>query len=119
MWLFIASGLSALTLLVHVIAGGRSVARPVLESELSAEPKYASYYCWHMVSIVIAFMALAFALPALSLASIDLAWAATLLAFLFAVWSLALTVWKRQRFITLPQWLLFLPIAVAGFLGLQ
>ena len=116
-WLYIASGLSLLTLLAHLIGGGKTIARPILESELDLEPKFASYYCWHMVSIIIGFMAIAFALPAMSLASIDLAWAATILAMLFTLWSIGLTIWKKQRVITLPQWILFLPVAIAGFVS--
>ena len=116
-WLYIAAGLSVLTLLAHLIGGGKSIARPILESELDLEPKFASYYCWHMVSIVIGFLAVAFALPVMGLSAIDLAWAATVLASLFTIWSIGLTVWKKQRIGTLPQWILFLPIAITGFLG--
>ncbi len=116
-WLYVASGLSVVTLLAHLIGGGKSIARPVLESALEPEPKFASYYCWHMVSIIIGFMAVAFALPAASLAAIDLAWAATVLASLFTAWSIGLTIWKKQRVVTLPQWILFLPIATTGVLG--
>ena len=116
-WLYTACAISTLTLVAHVNGGGQSIAKPVLESDLEAEPKYASYYCWHMVTIVIAFMACAFLLSALSIASLDLAIAATMLALLFAIWSIALTIWKKQKIMTLPQWILFLPIAITGFLG--
>ena len=55
-WLYIASGLCAATLLLHLAGGGKSIARPVLDSNLDPEPKFASYYCWHIVSMIIAFM---------------------------------------------------------------
>lgn len=116
-WLFAASGLSALTLVVHIFGGGQSIARPILESDLAPEPMYASYYCWHMVTITIAFMVIAFILPALSIASFDLVWAASILALLFSLWSIGLTLWKKQAIKTLPQWILFLPIAITGFIG--
>ncbi len=116
-WLYVASGLTVLTLLAHLLGGGKSIARTVLESDLALEPKFASYYCWHMVSITIGFMAVAFILPAMSLAAVDLAWAATILASLFTIWSIGLTIWKKQRIVTLPQWIYFLPIATTGFLG--
>ncbi len=116
-WLLIASTISTLTLLAHVLGGGKSIAQPVLASELDAEPKFASYYCWHMVTIVIAFMAIAFLLAAIEVASNDLAIASAILSLLFALWSMALTIWKKQTFKVLPQWIFFLPIAVAGFMG--
>ncbi|MEM7078522.1 MAG: hypothetical protein AAF513_07840 [Pseudomonadota bacterium] len=116
-WLYVAAALAAFTAVVHVLGGGRSAARPLLDSALADEPKYTNYYCWHMVSIIIAFMAACFALSAARLASIDLAIGATLLAVLFAAWSLLLIVWKRQPVMRLPQWILFLPIALTGALG--
>ncbi|MBX2852463.1 MAG: hypothetical protein KTR15_12045 [Phycisphaeraceae bacterium] len=113
-WLYAASLLSVLTLVIHVTAGGRAVARPLLESELGPEAKYTNYYCWHLVTIVIA---ACFALPASQAAAIDLARLATVLAAAFAAWSGLLAILKRQNALTLPQWMLFLPIAVCGAAG--
>ena len=117
-WLYTAASISTLTLLAHIFGGGKSIAKPVLDSDLDNEPKYASYYCWHMVTIVIAFMAVCFVFTALAIASVDLAIAATVLAGLFTLWSIFLTVWKKQTVLTLPQWILFLPIAISGYLGI-
>ena len=116
-WLYIAAALSVITLLVHIFAGGKSVAKPLLESALDNEAKFASYYCWHLVTIVIAFMATCFALSASNITSLELAISASVLAFLFTCWSISLTVLKKQHVMTLPQWILFLPITLAGTLG--
>lgn len=116
-WLYCASALSLFTMLLHVFGGGRSAASPLLASDLNDEAKFTNYYCWHMVTITIGCMAVGFALAASGTASADLAIAATLLAALFTVWSVALTLWKKQRLMTLPQWILFLPIAMAGAMG--
>lgn len=116
-WLYLASLLSAVTLVIHVFGGGITVARPLLESNLGAEAKYTNYYCWHMVTIIIAAMAICFFLSARAMASVDVALLSSVLALAFAVWSGALTIIKKQHVLILPQWILFLPIAITGFIG--
>lgn len=116
-WLYAASALSAITCLIHLFGGGITVAKPLLESELGAEAKYANYYCWHMVTIMIAAMAICFFLAARAWASMDLAVLSSSLAFAFALWSGALIMLKKQPMLTLPQWILFLPTAIVGFIG--
>ncbi|MEM7220822.1 MAG: hypothetical protein AAF515_20840 [Pseudomonadota bacterium] len=118
LWLYSAAALAAFTLLVHVFGGGRTAAQPLLDSDLAPEPKYTNYYCWHIVTIVIGFMAVCFALPAAGLASTDLAAAAVALAALFSVWNIALWWHSGLKVVELPQWVLFLPMAVLGYLGL-
>ena len=117
LWLYCAAGLSLLTLVAHVFGGGKSVARPLLDSDLGNEAKFTNYYCWHMVTLIIAFMGMCFFLNAQDIASTDLSIGATILAALFTLWSILLTLWKQQRVMTLPQWILFLPIAITGTLG--
>lgn len=59
--LWIAAVVSAATFFVHVVAGGKFVAAPLLESDaLPQAAKWLLYYCWHITSILIAFMAFAF-----------------------------------------------------------
>ncbi|MEM7101264.1 MAG: hypothetical protein AAF541_23590 [Pseudomonadota bacterium] len=79
------------------------MAKPILASEFSEAPKYASYYYWHMVSIVNVFIAVCFVLSGLGIASTDLTVDATILAALFTARSIVLTVWKAQRLMTLPK----------------
>jgi uncharacterized membrane protein len=43
----------------------------------------------------------------------------TALAVAFSVWNAILIVWKRQSWLQMPQWLLFLPIALLGIVGLM
>ena len=119
-WSFAAAAvLSFLTLCVHLFLGGRDVARPVLAArELDPVAKYTSYYCWHLVSMVLAAMTAAYAWAAFVPHAREAAVLVTALAAGFAVWSAALAVWKRQRFTVLPQWILFAPIAILGVVGL-
>lgn len=61
------ASLSALaTFLVHTFAGGPIVARPLLaDTHLSPASKWLNYYCWHITTVLLAAMAIAFAATAL------------------------------------------------------
>lgn len=118
-WFLAAAVIAALTCLAHVWLGGRETARPLLEAgELGSVPKFTSYYCWHLVTIILAGLALAFALVAVGDGSRDLGVFATGCTALFGIWSVVMI----QRFglkpMHFPQWVLFAPIAVCGALGL-
>ncbi len=65
--LWVATLVSIVTFFVHLIAGGKAVAGPLLESDaLPAASKWLNYYCWHVTTILIAYLALAFGLLALT-----------------------------------------------------
>lgn len=116
-WLLAAAAVCGLTAVVHVFAGGPSVAGPLLASEMDDEAKYTNYYCWHLVTIVIVVMTIGFAYGAVAETAEDLTLAMSGLAGAFTLWSVALVVWKRQSFLRMPQWLLFAPITVLGLVG--
>lgn len=117
-YLVLAAGTSAVVCLLHIFGGGPQVVGPLLKSELAEVPKYLNYYCWHLVTLTLVVMAAGFLLAALNPNEVMLALLMTLLAGSFAIWSLGLVLWKRQSLWDMPQWLLFLPIAVFGGLGL-
>lgn len=116
-WLLAAAAVCGLTAAVHVFAGGPSVAKPLLASEMDDEAKYTNYYCWHLVTIVIVVMTVGFAYGAVVETANDLALTMAGLAGAFTLWSVALVVWKNQSFLRMPQWLLFAPITVFGLIG--
>ncbi|MCC2112695.1 MAG: hypothetical protein KDJ16_11735 [Hyphomicrobiales bacterium] len=118
-WYVAAAVSSAATCLVHVFLGGREIARPLLAAELRKIPKYTAYYCWHMVTITIAALALAFALAARPGGAIELAYFATGLSALFMAWNLIMIALFRLRLLHFPQWLLFLPGAGFGSIGIM
>ncbi len=119
LWLAAAAAIAAATALIHAWLGGREVASPLLAAErLRTVPKYTMYYCWHLVTIVLAGLALAFAFAASGHASRDLAISATVGAGLFALWNLAMIGRFRLRPTHFPQWALFTPMAACGALGL-
>lgn len=115
--LWAAAGFSLVCWSVHTFVGGRLIARPLVRSDLAAVPRLTSYYCWHIVTIVLAALPAAYAYAALVPSGRDVAVLATALAGSFLVWSLTLVVWKRRRPFELPQWALFLPVTAAGVLG--
>ena len=119
LWLALAAVLAAITTLIHVILGGRYVTTPLLATErLHAVPKFTMYYCWHLVTIVLAALALAFGLVATGRGSRDLALFATAGAALFCLGSLGMIGLFRLRIAHFPQWLLFATITVSGMIGL-
>lgn len=118
-WLAAAAALAAITTLIHAWLGGREIAAPLLAAErLRNVPKYTMYYCWHLVTIILAGQALAFTLAAFGHGSRDLAVFATAGAGLFALWSLGMVGSFRLRPAHFPQWALFAPMAACGALGL-
>lgn len=63
----LASLAALTTFAVHTFAGGRIVARPLLaDTSLPPASKWLNYYCWHITTVLLAFMAAGFAASALS-----------------------------------------------------
>lgn len=64
--LFWAAAVSSLaTFAVHTFVGGAYVARPLLSDRtLPKAAKWLAYYCWHIVTMLLVGMALAFAAAA-------------------------------------------------------
>lgn len=119
LYFLVAALLSVGICALHVVVGGRKVARPLLDAErLSATAKFTNYYCWHLVTIAISALAAAFAIAGTSEASRDTAMLATAVAGLFAGWSLVMIAIFRLPLWRFPQWLLFLPVAGLGLAGL-
>lgn len=116
-WYWGAAALSLAIALLHVFGGGPSIARPLLGSELEPEPKYVSYYCWHLVSLTLVAMAVAFALAATFGDQWAIGGMASVLAASFALWGLVLGVTSGQGYRVIPQGWLFVPVAVLGGLG--
>jgi hypothetical protein len=119
-WLLTAGGIATATTLIHATAGGLSVVRPLLGSEVAAEPKRTLHVVWHMVTAdlllsSIALLALAFtAAPSTALV---LFIAAQYLAYAMVFLSITLTADWPRPLLRLPQWMLLLPVAVFAFIG--
>ncbi|WP_439499632.1 hypothetical protein [Bosea sp. (in: a-proteobacteria)] len=118
-WFLAAALIAMLTCLIHAWLGGREVARPLLAANgLGKVAKFTAYYCWHLVTIVLAGLGLAFFLGASGSGSRELGAFATGCAALFCLWSLALIARFGLKPLHFPQWVLFAPMALCGAAGL-
>lgn len=118
-WLLAAGAAAGLTTLIHIFGGGPEVVRPLLAArDIGEVPKLVSYYCWHLVTITLTAMAFAFTYAALTPGEPMLAIMWTVIAAAFALWSILLVVWKQQKAIEMPQWILFAAIAALALPGL-
>ncbi len=119
MW-FLAAGFGSLFICwVHVVFGGKDIARPLLATEnISRMVKYTHYYCWHMVSIVLGVMGLMFLWAAKYQSGVELAFTASVFALAFTLWSLGIVAINKGRWKLFPQWILFAPVAIIGIIGL-
>ena len=119
-WLVFAGISAALTALVHTFVGGKLVARPLLAApKFDHISRYTNYYCWHIVTIVLFSMSVLFFIPSLYPDAMDLAWLSTIYAIAFVVWSLVMILTRKLKFKQFPQWVLILPTAVLGLIGLM
>lgn len=72
--LWSAAAAAAVTWVVHTFIGGMYVARPLLaDASLPKAAKWLAYYCWHLVTLMIAGIAAAFAGAAFGLVEARLA----------------------------------------------
>lgn len=118
-YLMSAAALCAVTTFIHCYFGGKYIAAPLLRaSDIHDVPKYTSYFCWHLVSAMLAVMTLAFVWAAAVPEAIEAAIVAEVLAVTFMVWGIGLILWKGQSFRQMPQWVLFASISLAGGAGL-
>lgn len=114
--LALAAGLASGGLaLLHIVAGGRAVARPLIDArDIADTAKYTNYYCWHLVSIVLVLMSAGFFLAAVRPDPFDLTLLLTATATAFAAWGIVLPVSVGQTYRQMPQGWLFVPIALLG-----
>ena len=109
------AAVAAVIAAIHCFAGGREVAGPLLRQHaLLPVVTLTHYYCWHLVTITLLGLAAAFGYASMAPDARVLAVFATLAAGLFALWGLALVLWKAQRHRDMPQWMLFAVLAACG-----
>ena len=118
-WLIAAAALAALTTLVHFFVGGRQVAKPLLETgELNSLVKFTHYFCWHIVTIALAAMALGLAYAGLNPGGRDVAILMVVLAATIAVWNFAMNARHRLKASRHPQFVFFIAIVALASPGL-
>ena len=119
--LIIAGVLALLTSVIHIFAGGRDVAEPLLDTSLPNDAKYALHACWHFVSIF--FVVTALYLLSSGLGVVEQGPGLIILIsglwLLFGLLFLGITVRVNGPggVFKLPQWVLLLPVGVLGLLA--
>ena len=117
--LWLAAAMALLTTLVHTFAGGREVARPLLASNaLPPASKWLNYYCWHITTILLAFIAAGYALAAWDAGYRPIALLLTPLCAALSVLSAAVAMKGGIAPLKLPSTSLFAATAALGAAGL-
>jgi hypothetical protein len=123
-WLLSAGLLALFTAAVHVVAGGRGIAAPLLASTLAEVPRITLYGVWHLVSLVLALSGAALLLAARPRALAPARW---MVAFIGALWLgfglVLLGIAALQPgggwWLKLPQWLLLMPVGALALAALR
>ncbi len=118
-WLLAAGLAAGATTLIHIFAGGPTVAAPLLAAQdIDETPKLTNYYSWHLVSLMLIAMSGGFLYAAATPGEGAFAATWTLIAAASTGWSLTLIVWKVRPALDLPQWTLITLISALGAAGL-
>jgi hypothetical protein len=118
LWFWIAAAIAATTFYVHVFIGGPRVASPLLADEkLPKASKWLSYYCWHIVSILLAAMAASFTFVAIGWANAQIALLLGGLSLLFSLLSILVAVKGEINPLRFPSTSLFALIAISSLGG--
>ena len=120
-WIIISSGILAFfTAGAHVVAGGKEVARPLLEATMDETVKLTMYACWHLVSVSLILSSIA-----LLANGFGFFYSPPIVAFISALWLLYGIVFlvvnrciaSSPGLLRLPQWILLFPVGLLGLLG--
>lgn len=118
LWLIAAALLCTATVGIHIFIGGPEVVPSLLKAEsMTVVARATACYCWHIVTITLAAMGVAFAMSALT-GTPDAALIATGLAVCFTGLNITLIITRKLPWLEMRQWALFAPIAALGVIGL-
>lgn len=116
-YLALAAGLAVLITFTHLILGGKEVARPLLQAELRGVAKYTSYYCWHIVTLELAGIAVMFGLAAFDPRLSLLGWVAGAFSLTFVLFGIIMNAVMKRKFAHHPQWSFFVPLVALSLAG--
>jgi len=121
-WFVLSAGiLAGITALIHVIAGGKDIARPLLAGSVDEVVKLTLYACWHLVSVALFLSSIAllghgagFYNSPETVAFVSIMW------FMFGAVFLVVTLGfaNSGALFRLPQWVLLVPVGLLGLWGL-
>lgn len=118
-WFLAAAALGVLTCLAHLFLGGRGAARPLLAADgLASMPRYTHYFCWHIVTILLAAQGGGYAWAAMAPDGLDVAVILTLIALATTLWNFLMIARHRLKWQQHPQFIFFLPMTILGTGGI-
>ena len=114
----VAGVIAGITFLVHTFIGQIYVVRPLLAVDnLSPASRWLNFYCWHMVTILLAAMCAMFFYAAVALDARPLGIRLTVLAATFSLLCVAVALKGRVPPLRFPATSLFAAAALAGAWG--
>jgi hypothetical protein len=114
----VAGVIAGITFLVHTFAGQIYVVRPLLAVDnLSRASRWLAFYCWHMVTILLAAMSAMYFYASVALEARPLGVMFTVLAAAFSLLCVAVALKGRVPPLRFPATSLFAAVAIAGAWG--
>ncbi|MEM7661279.1 MAG: hypothetical protein AAF292_03445 [Pseudomonadota bacterium] len=113
-----ASGVVAVTIVLHVVFGGIRYVRPLLASELDPFIKWLSYTMWHVGTVATITIGVGFAAAAMDPSRTDYAIAATLTAAGFVIVAAYAGIRSGLGIFSIPVVPLFGIVTALGVTGL-
>lgn len=118
LWFVAAATIAAITFCVHTFIGGPRVASPLLaDMQLPKASKWLNYYCWHVVTILLAATTLSFSAVAVGWASRDIAWLLGGMSLLLSLLSIFVAVKSGINPLRFPSTTLFALVALSTLGG--
>lgn len=118
-YFLVAAGLSAFNTGLHFFAGGRQIARPLLDAtSLSDEVRCVQYFCWHIATLSLVLQTVVFGVAAMDPGQWTLAIVGTGFAAAIGLLGLVIPLMLKIGYRTMPQGWLFVPVTGAGLWGL-
>ncbi|WP_266157840.1 hypothetical protein [Dyella silvatica] len=120
--LLFSAVLAAFTAMVHVLAGGVTVAAPLLASSLDLTPKLTLYAVWHLVSATLALTSVALLIAAFPRHASSSRYLVLFISVLWlgfgGVFILIASIRPEEGLLLeLPQWTLLLPVGLLALWG--
>ncbi|MFI2457924.1 hypothetical protein [Streptomyces sp. NPDC019539] len=119
-WLLAAGALATVTALIHLVAGGRDVIRPLLGCSLEGDARRTLHAVWHFATADLLFSGVALTTLATHpapYAPLVLFIAAHFLAYAAVFVVITLRAGWSRPLLRLPQWMLLLPVAALAGVG--
>ena len=116
-WLWITAVAALGSWCVHTFVGGPRILPALAQSSLAPMPRNVLYFVWHIATILLLAFPLTYALAALYPWAAPLAVESTVLCALIAALIGFVAIRRRMAFMDMPQWTLFLTVAVLGTLA--